>query len=460
MIRERLRSLYARIRGFRYLPDFAAIAIAYLVLGHVNYWPVGSSGNMEGFEVQRPRATSGDEPHYLVTTNSLLFDHDLRIDEDFARIRAGGYEAGIFWRGIPFGGHSLLWNPRTGHNVTCSVACSEQDAAKLGAPLAELRQYPAHPVAYPAFMALLALPFRPSPPQVEPLVGTFGILVSLAGVFLAYAVSRKSGFAPKHALAAALLVGFASPWLPYERSYYSEPSIGLFLLLGFLWLRSGRPGLAGVGIGVAMAMKPVFLLFGVAWIVERVWARRWREAFWLTGSIGVSGVALLAFNLATLNTPMTAGAGPFYPAQGLASFRDTLVHPVQGLLWFVPWAIIPFFWGPFGARPGASDQEGLLTVDARRQIVIPMFLNLGALSIIGWGAEYWGAGYCYGPRYWVPLLPFMAMLVIDFAIAGRRWRRAVVGLLAAVSGVIAVTAAVQYHWLFWKPPLASVFGPS
>jgi hypothetical protein len=431
------------------------IALAYLVLGHVNYWPVGSYGANAGTEIERPRASSGDEPHYLVITNSLLFDHDLRLDEDFARIKAGGSEAGVFWRHLDFGGHSLLWNRRTGRNVTCSVICTEQDAAKLGAPLAELEQYPAHPIAYSAFMALLALPFHPSRLQVEPLVGTFSIFVSIAGVLLAYAVSRKSGFGPKPSLAAALLLGFASSWLPYERAYFSDPSIGLFLLLGFLALRSGRPGLAGLGVGVAMAMKPVFLLFGIAWILERAWARKWRDAFWLTGTIGISGVVLLTVNMLTIHAPMTAGAIPFFPAQGLKSFKETLYSdPAASLFLFVPWAVIPFFWGPFAARPGAVNEEGLLTVDARRQIVIPMFLSLLAFSIVGWGP-----GFCYGPRYWIPVLPFMAMLAIDFAIAGRPWRRAGVGLLAAVSGAMAITAAVQYHWLFMKDPLASVFGP-
>lgn len=426
---------------------FVLTSGTYVFLGHLDE-RLDADGRIQ---FVRPRATSGDEPHYLVVINSLIFDHDLRIDPDFGRIRMGGYEAGAFWRGQVFGGHAILVNRRTGESTVCADPCDEDAIYRLG-DRADLAMFPAHPVGFPAFMALLAWPLQPAPEDVEALVGTFAIAIAIGGVLLVYAVARRCGLESKSAFFAAILLGFASSWLPYARSYFSESSIGLFLLLGFLALRNDRPVLAGLGVGAALAMKSVFVLFGFVWIAERLWARRYKDAFWLAASIGFCGLLQLGLNLLMLKSAVTIGSGTFSPARDFQSFIDTLLHPAQGLLLFVPWAIIPFIWGPIAARPGAKDSPGLLQVDARRQLAIPLVSFLAVYSYIGWGP-----GYCYGPRYWVPLLPFFALLVIDFALAGRAWRRYAVAVLAAASMLIAVPGAIQYRRLFIKPPAAAVF---
>jgi hypothetical protein len=420
---------------------------AYMFVGHLDD-KLDADGRIQFI---KPRSTSGDEPHYLVVINSLIFDHDLRVDPDFARIRLGGYEAGAFWRGQVFGGHSILVNRKTGQSTVCADPCDDDTVANLG-DAADLAMFPAHPVGFPAFMALLALPFQPTPGDVEPLVGTFAIWIAIGGVLLVYAAARRSGFESKAAFMAAILLGFASSWLPYARSYFSESSIGLFLLLGFLALRHDRPVLAGLGVGAALAMKSVFALFGFVWIAERVWARRYKDAFWLAASLGTCGLLQLGLNMIMLKSAVTIGSGTFSPAHDFRSLIDTLLHPAQGLLPFVPWAIIPFIWGPIAARPGARNNPGLLQVDARRQLAVPLLAFLAVYSYIGWGP-----GYCYGPRYWVPLLPFFALLVVDFALAGRAWRTYVVALLAAASMLIAVPGAIKYRRLFIKPPAAAVF---
>jgi hypothetical protein len=422
--------------------------VVYLVVGHAD----ATLGPRGGVRAVVPRAMSGDEPHYLVIINSLLFDHDLRIDPDFVRIRAGGYEAGRYFRGGAFGGHSVLVNRRTGQHAKCPEGCSEADIQALGGNLSELAMYPAHPVGYPVFFAAMLWPFQPEPSEVEPLVGRFAILVAIAGVLLTYAAARRSGFSQKAAAASALLLGFASSWLPYARSYFSESSIGLFLVLGFLALRSNRSILAGLAIGVAVSMKSVFALCGVAWIVERLFARRFKEAFLLTASLGAFGLVQMGFNQVMLGTPFTIGAGTWVSAQGLQSFVDTLFEPHHGLVPFVPWALIPFLWGPLASRPGMKDAPELLAVDARRQLILPLLMILFVYSIIGWGP-----GYCYGPRYWIALLPFLALLVVDFAIAGKAWRWQLVSVLAAAGMLVAVPGAIKYGYLFSRAAAASVF---
>jgi hypothetical protein len=420
----------------------------YSFVAHVD----GKLGNNDKIRFVSPEVTSGDEPHYMVVISSILFDHDIRIDEDHERIAAGGYEAGARWKGRSFGGHSVLINQRTGAHALCHQDCAADEMKAVGGNKEDQIQVPAHPIAYPAFVALLAWPFHPDPAQLEPLIGELQVLISIAGVLLAYFVARQSGLGARAAVGVALLLGFASSWLPYARSYFAESSIGLFLLLGYLALRVERPFFAGLAIGIATAMKSNFIVFGFAWIAERLLARRYREAFWLTVSTGLCGLAQVCANLILLKSPVTYGSAPWSSAHGLNSFTDTLVHPTQGLLLFIPWALIPFLWGMAAARRGQPSEPGMLTRDARQQVIVPILLCLLAYSVIGWGP-----GFCYGPRYWIPVLPFMALLTIDFVVAGKEWRAWLVGVMAAVAMLIAIPGAIKYRLLYSKPPTAALF---
>lgn len=432
-----------------------AVTALYLLLGHLNYWPGGVHGKPRGFEFARPTLTSGDEPHYFVVISSLLYDHDIRLDADFERLHAGGYEAGLAHRGSDLAGHSFLFDPRTGRHVICIVRCEPADYAKLGGKRDDLYQVPAHPIGYPALMALLALPFRPSLPNLEPLVGVFSIVMSVLGVVLTYACARRSGLSTRHAVFAAGLLAVASPWLVYVRSYFAEPTITVFLLLAFLALRTKRMVLAGVGIGVAMAMKPVFVLFGFAWILDRLLARRLREAIALTASIGACGVVLLAVNFMTIHMPIASGALPITFSKDLGILWDTLFSIYFGVCTFTPWTICAFVWAAATVRRAHVAIPGGLDNEARRQMVLgplPYFVIVSALAF--------GPGWCWGPRYCVPLLPFLAMFAADFALSGPRWRKATVGALAFASMTIALPSALQYHWLFARPPLAALTGPT
>lgn len=430
------------------------VAAIYVLLGHLDYWPAKIHGGTASWDLETPKLTSGDEPHYVMIVNSLLFDHDIRLDDDFARIRQGGYEAGFHARHMKFSGHTLLVNPHTGQKVLCVIECTPEDVAKLGAPRDELFQVPSHPIGYPLFMALVLFPLRPSPPDVEPLIGFLSIVVAFSGVLLTYVAALRSGLARGPALAAAALLGFASSWIVYLRAYFADPSIGLFVLLGYVALRNRRFVLAGMAVGVAILMKPVFVMIGFGWIAERIWARARRDALVLTASVGTSGLAVVVTNMILIRAPLAPGALPVGLANGLQSLYETFLDPLHGLWMFVPWSVIPFFWGAVAARPGASDVPGRVSVDARRQMMLALLLCVAVFASVGFGP-----GWCYGPRYYIPLLPFLSIITVDFAVSGRAWRKAVVGVLAAVAAVVAVPSVPQYHWLFMKQPFADITGP-
>jgi hypothetical protein len=65
-------------------------------------------------------------------------------------------------------------------------------------------------------------------------------------------------------------------------------------------------------------------------------------------------------------------------------------------------------------------------------------------------------GYCYGPRYWVPLLPWMAIAYARLFQGSAAWARWGLASVAVVGAVISLSGALRYPHLFLEPFYASL----
>ncbi len=259
-----------------------------------------------------------------------------------------------------------------------------------------------------------------------------------------YFASRRLGMGRGLALGAAAVLALASPWLVYVKSFYSEPAIGLALALALWASESHHPRLTGLAAGAAAILKPPFALVGIGLIIERLWARRWRDAISMSAVLVTCGIALCGFNYWLARTPVISGNNGLVPQLSLAPFYDTLLGPSYGLFRFAPWTIIAFIsltvslWG----------QSSVL-----RQMAVPTVLYLVLLSL-----DSHGPGTCYGPRYWVPFLPWLAIASIEGIRSIRypwpiRYALLVSYLpLAILSAALAIPAALQYRQLFDHSP--------
>jgi cytochrome bd-type quinol oxidase subunit 2 len=79
-------------------------------------------------------------------------------------------------------------------------------------------------------------------------------------------------------------------------------------------------------------------------------------------------------------------------------------------------------------------------------MALPLFLYLIVLSSIGFGS-----GWCYGPRYWVAFLPWLALGTVEAIRRAGRYQRALCAILVLFGVAIAIPGALRYPQLFYKP---------
>lgn len=403
------------------------LALVYVAAAHVS-WAPGS-----GFSLETPHTTAGDEPHYLIIVHALLYERSLDLGPAYTHVANGGIEAGRVWQGKPINRHVILVDPESGA-AAIGVESDFQSGhvASLGKDLALVKQAPAHPPLFPAILAAVLAIVRPAPEHLETWVGWCVLAIAFATLPLVFALARRAGASVREAWAAVLLVGLASPWLPYARSYFCEPAIGLCLVLGLLALQAGHVRRAALAASCAMAMKPLFVLVPVSWIVERAWQRQWRQVRDITIVCGVCGIALIAANLAIASTPLISGAEGWYFARGLEGALALSVSPASGVLVFATWVVVPI-------------------VLARGELARWALMAIGAcMGLVAlFGAAH--GGYAYGPRYWVPFLPWLAVLAVT-GVRDRSLARWLLAALAVLGAAMAIPGALQYHRLFSRGP--------
>jgi hypothetical protein len=437
------------------------------------------------FRAFRPIAISGDEPHYLMVVNSLLFDHDFELQDDYRRVANGGVEAGMRWRGYLLDHHTILVNPRTGARALWLNEFGDHlpspiwkrqrqpqqfEASDRNFPASDdVYEVSAHPAAFPLLLAGMIWPFHPAKSDAERDVSLAIVFISwLTGVFT-YLLAARTG--AKMGLATVGLLMFASPWLAYTRSFFAEPAIGLSLVLALLALEAGRPTACGIAVGAAMAFKPTFVAVGLGIVSQLVRERRWEYAFRAGGALIGVGAATIAFNFWLAGVPMLSGARTLVPGsdwwstrlvESLSVSRDLvpgvsgwpmrlsewLILPRHGLLVFVPWVVFAFWDIGMEQIRFSRTRTGNVVV---RFMFLPCSIYLAEMTFLGVLGHELGGGFCYGPRYWVPFLPWFALASARHFL-GASWRaRGIIAVTISIGALFAISGALEYPTMFAKP---------
>jgi hypothetical protein len=278
------------------------------------------------------------------------------------------------------------------------------------------------------------------------------LATALTGGVLCVWAARLYGSA-RMGVALALLYGLCTLAWPYSKFFFSEPLFTACLVLAALAIHSRRPLIAGLALGYAVftrvggaVLLPAFVLYlwltttnderrmtndqrpktndqrtkiaAGSWpLVLGRWSLIIQRFFWMALGGLPFALAVIGYNWVRFRAPTEQGyANEGFSGNLFEGLYGLLLSPGKSVFLYVPlllalpWAVAPF---------------------ARR--FRPEAALIGALAIITllqsalWWI--WWAGWGWGPRFLVPLMPFL-VLSLGVLLERRAWRY-VIGLVLA-----------------------------
>lgn len=342
---------------------------------------------------------SGDEPYYLLMAQSLWRDHDLDLENNFAREDWREYTPG----------------PLSTH---------------YGSPRRDGRPYPTHS---PGLSALLAPAYAAGGRAACVVVlAALAALLGLETYRLAWRITAD----PRASFVAWAAVA-GPPVLFYAFHVYSELPSALCVVLS-LNLLLGAPGAAGAALAALAAsflpwlhikMVPAAAALGIVALVRL----RGRPLLAFVGVAGAVALGYMAYYQAIFGHPtplaIYGGIPPDARSSPWTAVPGLLLDRSFGLLWPAPVFLV------------ALAGLGSLVGRARRDAWPHLLVGLAVLGpVLVW--RMWWGGQCPPGRFLVPLLPILAVaLALRVAEPARglaRWR---VTLLALGLGLAAFMVA-------------------
>lgn len=414
------------------------------------------------FHSDPPIASSGDEPHYLIMISSLLIDRDLDLANNYESARRGGFDAGRRRVSRNLDHHTVVTDRRTGHSALWGQLfgleprpCDPRDPTCTGYNRAtnlfpdytpnnpNFAERPWHSVPFPALLALLIAGSRQE--AFEAKATYMVVLISWLTGLVTYACALKLGLNRNWSLGAVAVLFFASPWFVYSHSLFAMTFLGLLLALALLAMLYRRFIIAPILITIASMQSEAFVVIIPAWAFYLYFTKQ-KKAGWMLGLAGITSLVVAGLiNRLLLGRVSLRGMWILFSPV----LWEAYVEPGRGLFLFVPWCLVVFFF------------LGVLLYNWRTDLDRPIMLIAAAFlpmaAIYTFMQDTGGDGF--GPRYWVPHLPWLSILFVtamrkywDFK---PRLLRPILFVLIAISAVIASTAgaASRSASAFWaKPP--------
>ena len=413
-----------------------------------------------------PGTVSGDEPYYLVTTTSLINDHDYYVENNYDNAYLnGGCDAGFRFinntnknvhRQTAFFDQEnriTIINGFKGTYEKTSEFMKEEYGSK------KLREVPSQSLGLPIFSSIFLWPFKETC-FIEHGAIFLSILVSFVGIIFFYLtclyyvkehnikykkVKRvfKQGKKEEYtALFFTLIFAFGTQYWHYSKTYFTEPYIASLLICAYyLFFIKKMNFLPGFILAVGFSMKYPAGMYLPLFGITLMHSREWKRFFYFCAGSVLPFIGVLYHNWFL--------TGSIFGFRQLTSFSVGnyfygifvwLFNPNFGLLPFAPFFIFSFL--------------GLLSlyrIDKRTFVylsltIFPYFFFWTSYTVTQTGPVG------YSARYFVPLVSFFVILSMLWYLnnTSRILKWIFLGLVG-ISVIINAQAAFLY-FIFWNNP--------
>lgn len=299
--------------------------------------------------------------------------------------------------------------------------------------------------------------------SILPILFTAGTTTFVALLALRLGSDRKSAYL------AALSFAFGTIALVYVRGFFAEPLLALLIIASLYFVLGSAKWeiiTASVLAGLAVMAKPLGVVVGPI-LSAYLLFRRFPFAIVRLPLIGTGIFAMLygIYNYAQFGNPLSFGQGSwFYNAVSEAAITPAtqsgsssgeqsglrlgegilglLVSPGRGLLWYCPPVILAVI--------------GLRNAMKAKALEALMVVTLFWVYLLPHSGGWWPAGWSWGPRYLLPVLPGLLAFT---GLVGKRWRRGLI-VLTVIGFIINAPTLISFYEGYYievnAPNLSSV----
>jgi hypothetical protein len=257
-------------------------------------------------------------------------------------------------------------------------------------------------------------------------------LYTAIAVSFVYLIAIVLGGDESGAMLASITYAFGTIAMVYARSFYADPLLALLVAAAtYFAFRGNAVAIVALLSALAVLAKPTGLIVGpilAAYLVVK------NRAFWpslLPAAGSASGLGLYSvYNYYRFGNPLTFEARGIVPSlafvpQGIAGL---LISPGVGLIWYCPCVILVAL---------ALWQ----IAKSRRLEALTICILFVATLLLHSCWFFWNAGWAWGPRYLLSVLP--GTVALTGVLVGS-WRR-VLAVLAVAGFLVSAPTLISFY---------------